>query len=71
VSLIMGSYGLPPSALRNIGLIAMGEFAGFILSSINSLSMKTPGQGFFDAIMNSSLNSSLPLQANGSQAQGA
>ncbi|OHF00279.1 nuclear membrane fusion protein Kar5 [Colletotrichum orchidophilum] len=31
-SLLMGSYGLPPSAARNLGLIALGEFAGFIMS---------------------------------------
>ncbi|KAI8955396.1 hypothetical protein F4801DRAFT_529162 [Xylaria longipes] len=33
VSLVMGSYGLPPSMLRNLGLIALGETAGFIISS--------------------------------------
>ncbi|KAI0439666.1 hypothetical protein F4803DRAFT_530115 [Xylaria telfairii] len=33
VSLVMGSYGLPPSMLRNFGLIALGETAGFIISS--------------------------------------
>ncbi|KAI0204535.1 hypothetical protein F4808DRAFT_345920 [Astrocystis sublimbata] len=33
VSLIMGSYGLPPSMLRNLALIALGETAGFIISS--------------------------------------
>ncbi|GKT70894.1 nuclear membrane fusion protein kar5 [Colletotrichum tofieldiae] len=31
-SLLMGSYGLPPSAVRNIGLIALGEVAGFVVS---------------------------------------
>jgi hypothetical protein len=25
VSLVMGSYGLPPSALRNLGLVALGK----------------------------------------------
>ncbi len=28
MSLVMGSYGLPPSIFRNIGLIALGEFVG-------------------------------------------
>ncbi|KAI3321179.1 hypothetical protein HD806DRAFT_198165 [Xylariaceae sp. AK1471] len=37
-SLVMGSYGLPPSMLRNIGLVALGETAGFIISSLSSLS---------------------------------
>ncbi|KAK2004968.1 nuclear membrane fusion protein Kar5 [Colletotrichum falcatum] len=31
-SLLMGSYGLPPSAIRNIGLIVLGEIVGFIIS---------------------------------------
>ncbi|KAL2874596.1 hypothetical protein SGCOL_010265 [Colletotrichum sp. CLE4] len=31
-SLLMGSYGLPPSAVRNLGLIALGELAGFVVS---------------------------------------
>ncbi|KAI0876722.1 hypothetical protein GGS24DRAFT_450083 [Hypoxylon argillaceum] len=38
-SLIMGSYGLPPSLLRNIGLVALGEIAGFIISSFPPLSI--------------------------------
>ncbi|KAG7152434.1 hypothetical protein HYQ46_011722 [Verticillium longisporum] len=28
----MGSYGLPPSALRNLGLVALGELTGFAIS---------------------------------------
>lgn len=30
VTLILGSYGLAPSALRNLGLVALGEFLGFL-----------------------------------------
>ncbi|KZL71430.1 nuclear membrane fusion protein Kar5 [Colletotrichum tofieldiae] len=33
-SLLMGSYGLPPSAVRNIGLIALGETVGIFVLSI-------------------------------------
>ena len=33
-SLVLGSYGLQPSAQRNILLIASGEFFGFVLSRI-------------------------------------
>lgn len=33
-SLIMGSYGLPPSATRNIVLIGLGEIAGYLISNI-------------------------------------
>ncbi|KAG7140271.1 hypothetical protein HYQ45_002973 [Verticillium longisporum] len=32
VSLTMGSYGLPPSALRNLELVALGELTGFAIS---------------------------------------
>lgn len=32
-SLVMGSYGLPPSAVRNIGLIILGEAAGYFVSA--------------------------------------
>ncbi|TGJ88195.1 hypothetical protein E0Z10_g609 [Xylaria hypoxylon] len=38
VSLVMGSYGLNPSMVRNIGLIALGEAAGFMVSYSTSLS---------------------------------
>lgn len=31
-SLVMGSYGLPPSVVRNIGLLAFGEAVGFVVS---------------------------------------
>ncbi|OHW90673.1 nuclear membrane fusion protein kar5 [Colletotrichum incanum] len=33
-SLLMGSYGLPPSAVRNIGLIALGGLVGTLFSSL-------------------------------------
>ncbi|KAG7135756.1 hypothetical protein HYQ45_006568 [Verticillium longisporum] len=32
VSLTMGSYGLPPSAVRNLGLVALGELTGLAIS---------------------------------------
>ncbi len=32
VSLVMGSYGLPPSAFRNLGLLALGEVVGLLVS---------------------------------------
>ncbi|KAI0152598.1 hypothetical protein GGR57DRAFT_469628 [Xylariaceae sp. FL1272] len=37
-TLVMGSYGLPPSFLRNLALFAMGEIGGFMVSSIRPLS---------------------------------
>lgn len=33
VSLVMGSYGLQPSMLRNIGLLTVGEMLGVMISS--------------------------------------
>ncbi|KAH8200355.1 hypothetical protein TruAng_005508 [Truncatella angustata] len=41
-SLVMGSYGLPPSAMRNIALVALGEAAGFLVSSVQLLSLTLP-----------------------------
>ncbi|KAI1758415.1 hypothetical protein F4782DRAFT_478061 [Xylaria castorea] len=41
VSLVMGSYGLPPSMLRNLGLIALGETAGFVISSFPFVSFES------------------------------
>ena len=37
VSLVMGSYGLPPSILRNVGLLAFGEVVGLVVSSYDQL----------------------------------
>ncbi|KAG7286055.1 hypothetical protein NEMBOFW57_008358 [Staphylotrichum longicolle] len=37
-SLVMGSYGLPPSIFRNLGLLAFGEAVGFVVSSYDQLS---------------------------------
>ena len=31
VTLMLGSYGLAPSALRNLGLVVLGEFFGFLI----------------------------------------
>ncbi|KAI1772275.1 hypothetical protein F4818DRAFT_444502 [Hypoxylon cercidicola] len=36
-SLVLGSYGLPPSAARNLALLALGEVAGLAFSSFRSL----------------------------------
>ncbi|KAI0169084.1 hypothetical protein GGR52DRAFT_574308 [Hypoxylon sp. FL1284] len=43
-SLVLGSYGLPPSAVRNLALVALGEVAGLTLSSSRSFfsSSSTP-----------------------------
>ncbi len=37
ISLVMGSYGLPPSILRNLGLIAAGEAFGFVIASFEDI----------------------------------
>ncbi|KAL2150672.1 hypothetical protein VTH82DRAFT_7235 [Thermothelomyces myriococcoides] len=42
-SLVMGSYGLPPSIFRNIGLLAFGEVIGFVVSSYDQLEGKFLG----------------------------
>jgi hypothetical protein len=42
-SLVMGSYGLPPSILRNLGLLAFGEVVGFAVSSYAQLTAQLFG----------------------------
>ncbi|OTA92815.1 hypothetical protein M434DRAFT_31570 [Hypoxylon sp. CO27-5] len=37
VSIVLGSYGLPPSATRNVALLVLGEVAGFTYSTVQSL----------------------------------
>lgn len=37
VTLVMGSYGLPPSFFRNFGLLALGEGIGCAVSSFDKL----------------------------------
>ncbi|KAH6640447.1 hypothetical protein F5144DRAFT_589920 [Chaetomium tenue] len=44
-SLLFGSYRLPPSMLRNIGLLVFGEVIGFVVSSYQQLSVQ-----FFDPL---------------------
>lgn len=39
-SLVLGSYGLPPSILRNFGLLAFGEAIGFAISSYSKLTIE-------------------------------
>lgn len=31
VTLMLGSYGLEPSAIRNLGLVVLGELVGFLV----------------------------------------
>ncbi|KAI5918019.1 hypothetical protein F4810DRAFT_693995 [Camillea tinctor] len=53
VSLVMGSYGLPPSALRNLGLFTLGEAIGYLVSNLNSFSynfLSSMTEGEFTAI---------------------
>lgn len=37
-TLFLGSYGLAPSAFRNLGLLALGEAVGFAFSSLDRIS---------------------------------
>ena len=36
-TLFLGSYGLAPSAFRNLGLLALGEAVGFAISSLDHI----------------------------------
>lgn len=44
-ALLLGSYGLEPSATRNLTLIALGEVVGFVVSHARWLTM--PNVAFF------------------------
>lgn len=41
-TLLLGSYGLAPSAFRNLGLIALGEVVGFSVSHLNCVTFPWP-----------------------------
>lgn len=41
VTLVMGSYGLPPSVLRNMGLIALGQFIGLLIDTVDLQKLPT------------------------------
>lgn len=36
-ALMLGSYGLPPSAMRNLGLVVLGEFVGFLVCHVDRI----------------------------------
>lgn len=36
-TLLLGSYGLAPSAMRNLGLVALGEVVGFAASHLHRI----------------------------------
>lgn len=38
-TLLLGSYGLPPSALRNLGLVVLGELVGLSVSHLDWLAV--------------------------------
>jgi hypothetical protein len=49
VSLVMGSYGLPPSIFRNLGLLALGEVVAYMISSYEEIKMAFDSFPTFDA----------------------
>lgn len=51
-TLMLGSYGLAPSALRNLGLIALGEVVGFSVSHMKHVTISWPLFATDDAVMN-------------------
>ncbi|ROW13508.1 hypothetical protein VPNG_04426 [Cytospora leucostoma] len=49
-TLLLGSYGLAPSALRNLGLVALGEVLGFSVTHLNRITVPDPsGSGAMSA----------------------
>ncbi|ROW03518.1 hypothetical protein VSDG_01360 [Cytospora chrysosperma] len=51
-TLLLGSYGLAPSAFRNLGLIALGEVVGFSFSHLNRVTIPWPVFATEDAVVN-------------------
>ncbi|KAJ4393243.1 hypothetical protein N0V93_002451 [Gnomoniopsis smithogilvyi] len=50
-TLFLGSYGLAPSAVRNLCLVALGEIIGFSMTNINRITMPwTTMVGQFDRV---------------------
>lgn len=52
VSLVMGSYGLPPSIFRNLALLAVGEVVGFAVSSFDEVKLAFDAYTSYAAINN-------------------
>ncbi|UNI18211.1 hypothetical protein JDV02_004493 [Purpureocillium takamizusanense] len=48
-TLIVGSYGLPPSAMRNMLLLGLGEAAGFIITTANQYTSSKTSTGSVSA----------------------
>lgn len=60
VTLFLGSYGLAPSAIRNLGLVALGEIVGFSVTHFDGITMPwTTMLGQFDAAVTNTTVSSL------------
>ncbi|KAI8964544.1 hypothetical protein F5Y11DRAFT_345479 [Daldinia sp. FL1419] len=59
-SLVLGSYGLPPSAMRNLVLLALGEVAGLTISSIHSYAPGMELSALLDTWRNSFSESRAP-----------
>ncbi|KAK4248549.1 hypothetical protein C7999DRAFT_13509, partial [Corynascus novoguineensis] len=55
-SLVMGSYGLPPSIFRNIGLLVFGELIAFVVSTYEQFSGQLSGS--LEAIATNTTSSS-------------
>ncbi|KAF4504895.1 hypothetical protein G6O67_008288 [Ophiocordyceps sinensis] len=57
-SLIIGSYGLPPSAVRNVVLVGMGETLGFLIASVKQYNVQ-----LFEALKTSANESTTVMAA--------
>ncbi|KAI1503485.1 hypothetical protein F5X99DRAFT_105665 [Biscogniauxia marginata] len=66
VSLVMGSYGLPPSALRNLGFFVLGEAVGHLIAAIQSFSFTSPSSKTRDSYTFPSSQESLSNESRSS-----
>ncbi|KAK7744241.1 hypothetical protein SLS53_003762 [Cytospora paraplurivora] len=62
-TLLLGSYGLAPSALRNLGLVALGEVLGFSVAHLDRITVPWPLFATHDAVINDTTTTT--FQASG------
>lgn len=54
-TLLLGSYGLAPSVLRNLGLVVLGELVGFSVSHLDHFAMPWEFEAFNNVASNTTM----------------
>lgn len=58
-TLLLGSYGLAPSALRNLGLVALGEVVGFAVSHLHCITFAPMAMSSYNPTKETSYNTTV------------